>query len=310
MNGDARQNTIPSPDGRENTSNEEQRLLGAYSLGGGARYTDQQVGDETYRCYGNMDIPEETLQEIELANSQEETRANEDDSETHQATHLQIGICRLCVYLRARVNRVVTLRGLPRLFLVRRAFCVYWAIVVTLFIYLKLYFPLYLTSTVSRNTLEEFRHDWCLVRSLRTDWKRLLKPCEGNTAWGSSVPGFGIENQTSAEMSYISLMTIRPVGEFSRFSIQSQTADGVPRLSGGDAWRVRVRGPSVFAPTVLDHENGTYEVMFLVLEPGKYRAEVFLDYSLCNGLKEPPDHWFMVGKSCLLVMFLEKQNTS
>ena len=55
-------------------------------------------------------------------------------------------------------------------------------------------------------------------------------------------------------------------------------------------------GPASLAPVVLDLNNGTYEVLFLPLEPGFYTAQVWLDYTLCDGLREPPADWFIHGK--------------
>ena len=56
---------------------------------------------------------------------------------------------------------------------------------------------------------------------------------------------------------------------------------------------------------VTDNDDGTYEVMFLALEPGNYSARVFLDYTLCEGFRDPPDDWFMRGN---LVVNLKKRN--
>lgn len=209
---------------------------------------------------------------------------------------LRSNVCQMCREIQVRIHRSITIRGVPRLFLLRRLFCLYWIIVVSLLIYLKLYFPLYLTSTVSRNTLEEFRSDWCRVREARSNWRSLLSPCDGNTGWGEPPQGWSEENSTDPNMSFISLMTINPAGEFSRISIQSQTSRGQPKSFGGDSWVVHVRGPSSLAPSVIDHGNGTYEALFLVMEPGKYWVYAYLDYTLCNGYKDPPDNWFAMGK--------------
>ena len=182
------------------------------------------------------------------------------------------------------------------MFVLRRAFCLYWGFTVALFVYLKWYFPLYLTSSVYQNTLDDFRKDWCRVRKFMTDWERLLAPCQGNTKINIHSQGWESENRTDPTQSFVSVMDIRPVGEFSRFSIQSQTYNGKPKTIGGDDWRVFIMGPSALAPTVIDHENGTYEVLFLMLEPGNYYVSIVLDYSLCDGMKNPPDYWFMLGK--------------
>lgn len=65
---------------------------------------------------------------------------------------------------------------------------------------------------------------------------------------------------------------------------------------GGDAWRVYIRqGPSSLAPQVWDHGNGLYEVVFLAMEPGDYSAQITLDFTLCDGLRDPPVDWFVKG---------------
>lgn len=199
--------------------------------------------------------------------------------------------------IQARVHKVGTLRGLPRLFLLRRAFCFYWGVIISLFIYLKWYYPLYLTSTVNRNTLEDFGRDWCRMRKARIDWKRIREPCEGNTIYEDNLPGWNIENRTNPTESFVKSMDIRPAGQFSKLQIQTQTSDGRPKSVGGDYWRVFISGPTGFAPTVIDLGNGLYEILFLVLAPGNYCVSAVLDHSLCDGMKDPPDYWFISGNT-------------
>ena len=194
------------------------------------------------------------------------------------------------------VTRRRSLRVIHRIFVPHTYFFLLWAFAITLFVYFKWYFPLHATETIKRNGLLEFRKDWCRVRRVATDWGLLGETCEGNTKFGVDLPGWGIQNKTDPTKSFIPFMDIRPAGEFSRFSIQSQSYNGQHKTIGGDDWRVLIWGPSVIAPTVIDHVNGTYEVLFLILEPGTYFASIVLDYSLCDGMKNPPDYWFMLGK--------------
>ena len=140
-----------------------------------------------------------------------------------------------------------------------------------------------------------FVTNWCRQRQARLDWRFFYASCKDNMAWGMTKKGWSSENATDPINSYISLFDIRPAGEFSKFSIQSQTKAGKPKTIGGDAWRVHLTGPSGIAPTVFDLGNGTYEVLFLVVEAGIYTVEIMLDYTLCNGLRDPPDNWFIVG---------------
>ena len=86
-------------------------------------------------------------------------------------------------------------------------------------------------------------------------------------------------------------------GKFSKFWIQSVNEKGQIKTFGGDSWRVYVRQePQSIAPMIIDHDNGLYEVVMLITEPGNYLANIYLDYTLCDGLREPPDGWFTNGK--------------
>ena len=101
---------------------------------------------------------------------------------------------------------------------------------------------------------------------------------------------------TSPEQSEIFGIQIRPAGEYSRFFVQSRTRGAQKKTIGGDSWRVYLDGPSYLAGTVFDHNNGVYEVLFLIMEPGVYKIDMRLDYTLCDGLIDPPVDWFRNGK--------------
>ena len=57
-----------------------------------------------------------------------------------------------------------------------------------------------------------------------------------------------------------------------------------------------LRGPAAVHATVFDNNDGSYEAMALLVEPGKYSVQATLEYTLCDGLKDPPENWFRVGK--------------
>ena len=80
-------------------------------------------------------------------------------------------------------------------------------------------------------------------------------------------------------------------GGFSKVFIQSKTSDNRTKVIGGDTWSVYVRGPSSVAATVFDHNNGTYEALFLITE----QLMLYPDYSLCDGFKDPSRDWFITG---------------
>ena len=153
----------------------------------------------------------------------------------------------------------------------------------------------YPRETEEMARLEEFRRDWLRQRRARVDWQEILRPCHDNTAWGQVKNGWGKLNRSNANTSDTIFKDIRPAGEFSKIFIQSRTSDNRTKTIGGDTWRVYVRGPSSVVVTVFDHNNGTYEALFLITEPGVYQVIIYLDYSLCDAFKDPPRDWFIKG---------------
>ena len=157
--------------------------------------------------------------------------------------------------------------------------------------------PAVVKSRATHSRFDDFRRDWFRQHRARVDWKSILKPCINNTQWGVVKKYWGKENRSSARTSQVVYQDIRPAGEFSKIFIQSKTVDNRTKLIGGDSWRVHLYGPSSLGATVFDHENGTYEILFLIMEPGNYEVIIYLDFSLCDGLKEPPADWFVKGNA-------------
>ena len=150
------------------------------------------------------------------------------------------------------------------------------------------------SSAVSENPrIEDFRRDWLRQRRARVDWQGMMESCKDDMAW-DPVKWDKI-HRSDASTSEIVFWDIRPAGEFSKILIQSITSDNRTKMIGGDTWRVFLRGPSKLAATVIDHHNGTYEALFLLTEPGVYMMTIKLDYSLCDGFRDPPRDWFIKG---------------
>ena len=47
-----------------------------------------------------------------------------------------------------------------------------------------------------------------------------------------------------------------------------------------------------YSPQKINSKN---EVVFLVMEPGNYSAQITLDFTLCDGLRDPPEDWIIKG---------------
>jgi hypothetical protein len=149
----------------------------------------------------------------------------------------------------------------------------------------------------------DFHYNWLRMHLARTDWRAILRPCSNQMAWGTLKSGWGKANRSSARTSYISYMDIKQSGQFSRIFIQTQTASEQNKTIGGDFWRVFFTGPANVSATVFDHQNGTYEAIALLMETGNYTVRAYLDYSLCDGLRDPPEDWFRVGKCYCCVVY-------
>jgi len=145
-----------------------------------------------------------------------------------------------------------------------------------------------------RKNVVDFKLNWCKTRLYRYNWKNAIGQCLHHVPWNARP--LDEKLQTQARNSYVKQMDIRPAGFFSKIYIQSVSVRHVNKTIGGDSWRVDIRGPSNMAATVYDKNNGVYEAVFLPEEPGPYWAEITLDYSLCEGFKDPPLDWFMRGK--------------
>lgn len=120
-------------------------------------------------------------------------------------------------------------------------------------------------------------------------------------------------------MSHVSQIIANPAGEHTRLRIDTYTGHGVLKSFGGDSIRVSFRGPDVVSAAVFDLQNGSYDALALLVTPGEYGVEIILDYSQCNGFKDPPSEWYIKGRillfwcqysdSCRSIMISERVDT-
>lgn len=156
-----------------------------------------------------------------------------------------------------------------------------------------------LTASDNQNNITN-KHD--LLRVLRSQWKRYVKmdvdwriildPCKTDMAW---IINRTTHLQTSIVTSSVTT-NIQPAREFSSIYIHTRTINGIDKTIGGDAWRVYIRGETALVAKVIDHNNGSYEALFFVQEPGYYSVNIVLDFSQCDGLRDPPSDWFIQGR--------------
>lgn len=150
-------------------------------------------------------------------------------------------------------------------------------------------------SKINRN---DFEDQWCKAMKEARNWGAVIRPCLGFLTWESrqSLPE---SLETDPKRSFIAEKDVRPAGEFSRITIVTKSKRGDQKNFGGDSWRVKVNGTASISSRVIDHSNGTYEVLLFTMDQGVYFVYIFLDYSLCNGLRDPPIDWFKKGEEKL-----------
>ncbi|XP_048586274.1 uncharacterized protein LOC116618598 isoform X1 [Nematostella vectensis] len=146
----------------------------------------------------------------------------------------------------------------------------------------------------TRDFYREFEEDWCRERRARMDWRSMLSSCPGRARqWGVEMwPEWA---GTASNYSYISWIDPKPLGHYTKIHIQTVSQTNRSKLIGGDSWRAVVHGPAGVPVPIYDLGNGTYEMAILFHEPGVYSIRLYLDYTLCHGLKNPPYDWFKRG---------------
>lgn len=136
---------------------------------------------------------------------------------------------------------------------------------------------------------------WDIQRRMRFDYEQLLEPCKNKMKWSAVYPERTFYMITSSRFSNATLH-VKPVGQYSRLVIETFSVMNTRKNIGGDWWRVFVKGTSSSVHvTVLDRLDGTYEASFLILQPGKYEIDLYLEYTLCDGMKDPPEDFFSKG---------------
>ena len=141
---------------------------------------------------------------------------------------------------------------------------------------------------------DNFDKELCRERWYRLHWQNILSPCLGRTNFGNNNLHSSLA--TSSSMSRIVKMEIEKAGDYSILGIQTYDDFGNIKTIGGDTWRVFITGPSSLQPFVHDMSNGNYEIPFLIMEPGLYTANIFLEGTLCSQLFDPPLDWFRKGE--------------
>lgn len=129
----------------------------------------------------------------------------------------------------------------------------------------------------------------------RFDWEAAIEPCRNDIEWKFKTNDRQqSQNRSSARDIAIKDYRINPHG-YGLFILQTRTIGGRNKAIGGDYWRAYLTGAASQNGYVHDLNNGMYEIWFSKLKPGRYKLHLVLEYSLCDGLRDPPLGWFERG---------------
>ncbi|XP_057302703.1 uncharacterized protein LOC130636872 [Hydractinia symbiolongicarpus] len=124
------------------------------------------------------------------------------------------------------------------------------------------------------------------------NYKAIQKPCLGNMLWkerkqNKQYPRTDFDNTqvflTSDDLRgsvTINILTY---------------ANGERKHVGGDFWWMEIHGNNSMYSYIRDNADGTYEARFQLPEPGRYEIDLTLEFSQCDGLRDPPEWWFRNG---------------
>jgi len=136
--------------------------------------------------------------------------------------------------------------------------------------------------------IDTFQKTVCQQRWAQMDWLTILRPCRYKMEYGRKLEE---KEGTSTKWSHTLGLRFEKTGEFSKVAIQSRKSDGRNKKTGGDTWRVFIRGKDNITPFITDLNNGVYEADFIAISPGFYKVEIVLESTLCQAFQDPPSDW-------------------
>ncbi|XP_057316371.1 uncharacterized protein LOC130657406 [Hydractinia symbiolongicarpus] len=165
-----------------------------------------------------------------------------------------------------------------------------WVIAIGLILNIVFY---YRTNLIAPLTITSYYHDsYSEKASTEITWRSILKPCEGKTAWSRRVKDKS--KRTNVSLSEFSL-TFNGLSGRAEIVINTYDSNGEKKQAGGDSWMIRVNGAASMYVQMRDNNDGSYHTYFELPEVGTYKVVAILEFSLCDGLRDPPPWWFTNG---------------
>ena len=104
-----------------------------------------------------------------------------------------------------------------------------------------------------------------------------------------------LSQRTDAKYSIVKIY-IPLNGSLGRIELASFDKNLRQKTRGGDHWKARLQNKTFSLPVRFeDQQNGKYVGYFIIPSPGRYSLNIVLEHSLCEGLTNQPDGWFLKG---------------
>ena len=142
-----------------------------------------------------------------------------------------------------------------------------------------------------------------------TPWFEHITTCKDLLKWNNR--NLDKLQRTSVMHSSVNVFKGDKHGIPNMIHIITYTSDNKTKTQGGDYFRIfLVEKSKQFKMNInlVDLNNGEYSGLFYVPELGNFEIHIILEYSVCEGLTDPPEDWFRKGKFSSCVDLEARQN--
>ena len=127
-------------------------------------------------------------------------------------------------------------------------------------------------------------------------WIDRLEVCQHHLNWEER--NLNKSKRTSVKHSLVKVFLGDSAGIPNMLYIKTYTLDNNVKTLGGDYFRSFLIEKSKNIKVninLFDFNNGEYSGVFQIPKPGNYELQITLEYSVCEGMTDPPSNWFTKG---------------
>ena len=152
-------------------------------------------------------------------------------------------------------------------------------------------------SSKAQNTIKELSFLSLKIDSCHhMSWIDRLEVCQHHLNWEER--NLNKSKRTSVKHSLVKVFLADSAGMLNMLYIKTYTLDNKVKTRGGDYFRsFLIEGSKNFKVNInlFDLNNGEYSGVFQIPQPGNYELQITLEYSVCEGMTDPPSNWFTKG---------------